>query len=114
MLIKHIVVETSISDCETGKLPGVSIRVTAAFDGGCDQTKLQKLLVEEARVSTKITDQIADLSPDGGIVVNYQVFEILVDVGRVNILIEVLRNPRQLGDQRQGVNNYSWAVISGH
>lgn len=41
MLVKHIVVEAGITYSKAGKLTGVSVRVSAALDGGGNQAKLK-------------------------------------------------------------------------
>jgi len=51
VLVKNIVVEASVSNSEACKLPCVSIRVLTALDRGCDETELEKLLVEESCMS---------------------------------------------------------------
>ena len=64
MFIEHIVVEASISNSKASKLPGVSIRVSAALNGGRDKPKLEQFLVKEASMSAQISNEVADLRSD--------------------------------------------------
>lgn len=61
MFIKHIVVEASISNSETSKLPRVSIRISAALDGRRDEPKLKQFLIKEASMSAQISNEVANL-----------------------------------------------------
>jgi len=67
MLIKDIIVETSITDCKTGKLPRVPVRIPTALDGSSNKAILKELLIEETSVSAQVADQVAYFSTNVGI-----------------------------------------------
>jgi hypothetical protein len=48
MVIQDIVVEPCVADSETGKLPGVTVRISTALDRCRDKSMLEEFLVEEA------------------------------------------------------------------
>lgn len=74
MLIQHIIVEPSISNCETSKLPCISIWILAALNGSGDQSKLKQFLIKEPSMPTQITNKIAHLGSDASILVNDEDF----------------------------------------
>lgn len=90
VLVKNIVVESSITNSEASELPGVSVWVLAAFNSSRNETKLEQLLVEEASVTTEVSNQVADLGSDGSVVVNDQLFQVFVDVSLMDVLVEIL------------------------
>ena len=85
--------ETSIADCEAGKLSSVSIRVLTAGDRSLDQPVLEKLFVEVASVTAQVSNQVADLRTDSGILVADQTNQLSVDIGIVDWLIKLFRDP---------------------
>ena len=105
MFIKHIVVEASISNSKTSKLSRVSIRISAALNGCRDKPKLKQFLIEEASMSTQITDKVAHLGSNWSILMNNQILEIVVNIWIMNIFIKVFRNSSQLRNQTQSINN---------
>lgn len=64
MLIEHIVVESSIPNSKASELSGVTIRVSTALDGCLNESMSQKLLIEEPCMTTKVSNQVTDLSSD--------------------------------------------------
>lgn len=56
MLVESITVETSITNSKAGKLPCISINVSAALDARIYKTKLQKLLIEIASVPAEVAN----------------------------------------------------------
>ena len=82
--------EASVAYGETGKLPRVAVRVLAALDGGGNEAVLEQLFVEEAGVSAEVSNQVADLGPDGSILVHNKHFELVINVRIVDVLVEVL------------------------
>jgi hypothetical protein len=51
MLIKHLVVETCISNSETGELTSIAVKISAALDSYGDQAEFQKFFIEEPSMS---------------------------------------------------------------
>lgn len=111
VLVQHIVVEARVTDSKTGELARVSVRVTATLDRSRNQSILEQFLIEEARVSTQVTDEVADFGADGRVLVHYQVLQILIDVRRVDVFVEIFGDTRQLRDQAERVNNNQWVVL---
>lgn len=99
MLVKNIVVESSVSNCKASKFPSVSIRISARLNCSRNKPEVEELFVEVASVSAKVTDQVAHFRSDGRIGMHDQRFKVVVDVSVVDILVEVFRNSRQLGNQ---------------
>ena len=64
VLVQHVIVEASVTNREAGKLPGVTVWVSATLDGCCNQSKVEQLLVKVAGVTAKVTDQVANLRSD--------------------------------------------------
>ena len=100
MLVQHVVVEPCVTNREAGKLPGVAVGVSAALDGRCDQAEVEQLLVEIAGVAAKVTDQVANLRSDRGVLMHDQVLQISIDVRVMDVLVEIFRDSGELGDQR--------------
>jgi hypothetical protein len=105
VLVEDLVVESSISDGETGELAGVAIWVLAAGDGCLDQTVFEKLLVEVAGVSAEVSDEVAYFGTDSGVFVADQCVQVDIDVSIVDGLVELLGDPGELGDQTKGIND---------
>ena len=72
MLVEDVIMEASISDCKASKLSCVPVWVLATLNRSGDQTKLEQLFVEEARVPAEVSNQIADLCADRSVLVNYK------------------------------------------
>lgn len=51
MLVQDLVMESSISNCKTSKLPGVTVGILTAGYGSLNQSVLQELFVEVTCVS---------------------------------------------------------------
>jgi len=111
MFIKHIVVEASISNSKTSKLPRVSIRISAALDGRRDEPKLKQFLIKEASMSAQISNEVAHLGSNWSILMNNKILEIIINIWIVNIFIKVFWNPSQLRNETQSINNQDWTVI---
>ena len=67
MLVENVIVETSIANSKARKLPCVSIRISATLNTSSNQAILKQFLIEEASVSTQVSDQVTDLSPNRSI-----------------------------------------------
>ena len=89
MLIEHLVVEASIANGKTSELSCVPVRILAASNGCFDESVLQQLLVEVARVAAKITNQVAHFSPDSCIFVANERVQVSVNVCVVDRLVEL-------------------------
>ena len=103
MLIKHIIMEASISHSKACKLASVPIRVLAASNCSFNQSVLKQLLVEEASMSAKVSYQVADLGTDTSIFMGDEVIQISINICVVNRIVEVLGDSSELGDQTQGI-----------
>lgn len=114
VLVENVIVETSVTDREAGEFPRVPVGVSATLDSGGNQSKFEKLLIEEARMSAQVTDQVADFGPDISVRVLNQNFEVLINVSVMDRLVEILVDPRELRDQRQRIDNQLRVVISRH
>ena len=90
MLVQDLVMETSVTHSETSKLSSVAVWILAAGNRCLDQSMLQELLIEIARVTTQITDQVADFCPDASIIMADESVQVHIDVGIVDWLIELL------------------------
>ena len=89
MLVEHFVVETSVSDCKACKFPRITIWISATFNGSRNQAVLKQFLVEEAGVAAEVSNQVAYLGPDAGVLMLDQVLQVGVDVRVVDWIIEL-------------------------
>lgn len=89
MLIKHIVVETSITNREAGKLTGVSVRISTTLNSCSNQAEFKQFLIEKSSVSTQIADEVADFGSNVGVCVLDKNFEVVVDVSVMNWLVKI-------------------------
>ena len=99
MLIQDLIVEASVAHSEASKLSSVSVRILTARNGSLNKSMLEQLLIEVASMSAQITNQVADFGPNTGIFMADERVEFNIDIGVVDRLIELLRDPSQLGDQ---------------
>ena len=99
MLIQVLIVEASVAHSEESKLSSVSVRILTARNGSLNKSMLEQLLIEVASMSAQITNQVADFGPNTGIFMTDERVEFNIDIGVVDRLIELLRDPSQLGDQ---------------
>lgn len=104
MFVEYVVVEASISDGETGKLAGVSIRITAALNGSSNESMLKQLLVKKPCMATKISNEVTNFGTDIGIRMRYERFEVSVYVGIVNWLVKILINACKLAHQGERID----------
>lgn len=111
MLVKDVVVEACISDGKARELPGVSIGVSATLNGRGNESEIEELLVEVPRVSAQVSDKVAHLGSDGGVRMHNQILEVVIDVGVVDVLVEVFRYTRQLRNQTQRVYDDQGVVV---
>lgn len=81
--------EASVTDSEAGELSGVSILIAAALNRCGNNSVSQELLVEESGVATQISNQVANLSSDSWVLMHDQSFEVDIDIGLVDRLVEV-------------------------
>jgi len=100
MLVKHIVVESSIAYCKASKFAGIAVNVAATLNRSSYQAVLKQLLVEEASVTAEIANQIAYFGTDVGVGMSDQHLQIVVNVCVVDWLVEILVDSGQLRDQR--------------
>ena len=111
MLVEDIVVESGISNCEACELSGVPVWVSAALNGSGDQSKVEEFLVEVTSVSAKITNQVANLGSDRGILVHDQVLQIGVDTCVMDVFVKIFGDSRKLRDKGQSIHNHDWIVL---
>ena len=96
MLIEDFIVETSVSYSEAGELSRVAVWISATLNSCRNQAVLEQLLVEEASVAAKISNQIAYLCSDSCIFMLDQTLQISVDVRVVDRVVELFRDPCEL------------------
>lgn len=89
MFIEYIIVEPCISYSKAGKLPSISVLISATLDSSCDKSILKQLLIEESSVSTKITDQVAYFSSNTIIFMLDQNLKLVVEIGLMNVFVEL-------------------------
>lgn len=80
MLVKDLIVEACVANCEACELPSVAVWVSAALDSSCYQTMLKQLFIEEPGVSTQVPNQIAHFSPDTCIFMLDESLQLSIDV----------------------------------
>lgn len=111
MLVKNIVVKACVTDCEASELAGVPVDISAALYRSRNQAELEQLFVKESCVTAEIAKKVANFSPDVGILVTNQHFEIGVNVSVVDGLIKVFADPCQLAYQRETVHDQVYATL---
>jgi hypothetical protein len=103
--------KSSVPHSEASELPCVPVRIPAALYCSRYQSELQKLFIEEPCVSAQIPNQVAYFCTDPRVLVKNKNFEVVVDRGLMDVLIEVFRDSRKLRDQAQSVNNECCLVL---
>lgn len=69
MLIQYVVVETGITNSKAGELTGVPVGISAALDSCGNKSILEQLLIEEASVTAQVSNQVAHLRSNTGVIV---------------------------------------------
>lgn len=89
MLVKHLVVEASVSNGEASELSGVSVWILATGYGSFNKSVLEKFFVEVACMAAKIADQIANFGPDSSIFVADKSVQVHIDICVVDRFVKL-------------------------
>lgn len=114
VLVKHIIVEASITNGKAGELTRVPVGIPAALNRRRNQPKLKQFFIEEASMAAKVSNQVANLGANIRISMRNQDLQVVVNVRIVDRLVEVLVDSGELRDQGQGVHDQLRRIISLH
>lgn len=89
MFIQNLIVETSITHGEAGKLAGVPVRILTARNCSFDKSMLEQFFIKVPCVTAQISNQVADLSSNACIFMADKSVELDVDVSVVDRFVEL-------------------------